>query len=149
MKWKQNKQQIKQYKRIIASLTWKGVIRDFDTEPRSTAALELNMQKWAEPRSSWTRIWAYFETLAEVLWRENGWVRALIFQNDLQLRNLSCFRGLGTLWANPLGPTMRQPLTLGHSIKVGLTIIICSLYHFDQMMYYNFYWCIKKRFIRI
>jgi len=28
-------------------------------------------------------------------------------------------------------------------------IIICSLYHFDQMMYYNFYQCTRKRFIRI
>jgi len=40
------------------------------------------------------------QTLVEVLWRENGRVRALIFENDLQMENLGCFRGLGTLWAS-------------------------------------------------
>jgi len=29
----------------LASLTCKGVIRDFDTEPRSTTALEPDLQK--------------------------------------------------------------------------------------------------------
>jgi len=30
-----------------------------------------------------------------------------------------------------------------------IMFIICSLRHFDEMIYYHFYWCIKKRFLRI
>jgi len=81
-------------------------------------------ERETEVELTWT--WVDLQTLAEVLWRENGWVRALIFQNDLQLRDLGCFRGLDTLWTSPLGPTVWQPLTLGHSIKECFTFTNCE-----------------------
>jgi len=54
------------------------------------------------------------QTLAEVLWREDGRVRALIFQNKLQIRDL------GTLWASlKAGPTVWQPLNIKALNKSG------------------------------
>jgi len=59
-----------------------------------------NQLTWIEEWGSVNTKKGKTQTLAQLLWRENGRARTLILTSKCRMRDLGCLRGLGTLWAS-------------------------------------------------